>query len=62
METTYFLQGERMDLTAGSLQIPVAMLNVFNGTIVLVLIPVLDRFVYPCFQRFKRPLSNMHRI
>ncbi|KAH9504090.1 hypothetical protein Btru_067703 [Bulinus truncatus] len=62
METTYFLQGERMDLSAGDMKIPVAMLNLFNGVVVLVLIPILDRFIFLCFQRLHWPLSYMHRI
>ncbi|CAL1528966.1 unnamed protein product [Lymnaea stagnalis] len=62
MQSTYFLQGERMDLNVGGGQIPVAMLNVFNTVAVLLCIPILDRLIYPCFQRMGRPLRYMHRI
>ncbi|XP_055875435.1 solute carrier family 15 member 4-like [Biomphalaria glabrata] len=62
MQSTYFLQGERMDLNVGGGQIPVAMLNVFNTIAVLISIPILDRIIYPCFQRIERPLKYMHRI
>ncbi|XP_059157142.1 solute carrier family 15 member 4-like [Physella acuta] len=62
MQSTYFLQGERMDLSLGTIQIPVALLNVFNTIAVLLSIPILDRVVYPCFQRIGRPMRYMHRI
>ncbi|KAH9504087.1 hypothetical protein Btru_067696 [Bulinus truncatus] len=62
MQSTYFLQGERMDLSVGGGQIPVAMLNVFNTIAVLTTIPILDRIIYPCFQRIGHPLKYMHRI
>ncbi|XP_005094746.1 solute carrier family 15 member 4 [Aplysia californica] len=62
MQSTYFLQGERMDLSLGSVLIPVAFLNAFNTVAVLIIIPVLDRLVYPCFKRLGRPLSYLQRI
>lgn len=51
-----------MDLSLGTIQIPVALLNVFNTLAVLLSIPILDRVVYPCFQRIGRPMRYMHRI
>ena len=62
MQSTFFIQGERMDLSVGSAQIPVAMLNAFNTVALILLIPVLDRVIYPCFQRIGRPLRHLHRI
>ncbi|XP_076460129.1 solute carrier family 15 member 4-like [Babylonia areolata] len=62
MHSTFFIQGERMDLSIGSTKVPVAALNVFNNVVLIILIPVLDRVVYPCFERIGRPLSHLHRI
>ncbi|GFN96362.1 solute carrier family 15 member 4-like [Plakobranchus ocellatus] len=62
MQSTYFIQGERMDLTIGNTQIPVAMLNAVNTIAVLLTIPVLDRLVYPFFKRIGHPLNHLQRI
>lgn len=62
MQSTYFLQGERMDLNVAGFMIPVAFLNAFNTVAVLVTIPILDRLVYPCFKRWGRPLTYLQRI
>ena len=62
MQSTYFLQGERMDLSVNDFIIPVAFLNAFNTVAVLVTIPVLDRLVYPCFRKMGRPLTYLQRI
>ncbi|KAK7442686.1 hypothetical protein BaRGS_00040510, partial [Batillaria attramentaria] len=62
MSSTFFIQGERMDLHVGGSQVPVAMLNAFNTIAIMILIPILDRIIYPCFQRIGRPLSHLHRI
>ncbi|KAK7111646.1 solute carrier family 15 member 4-like [Littorina saxatilis] len=62
MQSTFFIQGERMDLHIGGTQVPVAMLNAFNTIAIMLLIPCLDRVIYPSFQRINRPLSHLHRI
>ncbi|BFZ02960.1 hypothetical protein BsWGS_05999 [Bradybaena similaris] len=62
MQTTYFLQGERMDLTAGSGQVPVAVLNAFNTVAVVIFIPILDRALYPFLKWCGRPLTHLQRI
>lgn len=62
MQSTFFLQGERMDLSAGGGQVPVAVLNAFNTVAVMIFIPILDRIVYPCFRRFGHPLKHLQRI
>ncbi|KAL8604550.1 hypothetical protein ACOMHN_015834 [Nucella lapillus] len=61
-QSTFFLQGERMDLHIGSSQVPVAMLNAFNIIAIMCLIPFLDRVIYPCFHRLGLPLKHLHRI
>lgn len=62
MQSTFFLQGERMDLHIGDSQVPVAMLNAFNTVAIMLLIPFLDRVIYPCFQHIGMPLRHLHRI
>ncbi|KAL8587503.1 hypothetical protein ACOMHN_000909 [Nucella lapillus] len=62
MQTTFFIQGERMDLNVSHLQVPVAMLNAFSTVALVILIPLLDRVVYLCLQRMGHPLGHLHRI
>ena len=62
MNTTYLLQGERMRLIYGDFAIPVASLSLFNSLIILILVPVVDRFVYPLLERLGMPLSKLQRI
>eukprot|EP00058_Branchiostoma_floridae_P015935 XP_002601423.1 hypothetical protein BRAFLDRAFT_122827 [Branchiostoma floridae] len=72
MQTTYFLQGERMDLRLlnsdeddsgdepGS--VPVAALNLFYVVPVMVLVPTLDKIVYPILDRRGIQLTMLKRI
>eukprot|EP00057_Strongylocentrotus_purpuratus_P016036 XP_011670510.1 PREDICTED: solute carrier family 15 member 4 [Strongylocentrotus purpuratus] len=62
MSSTYVLQGMRMRLDYGGFTIPVAALNLFNVIIILILIPIMDQFVYPCFERHGLRLSMLKRI
>ncbi|XP_072051177.1 LOW QUALITY PROTEIN: solute carrier family 15 member 4-like [Amphiura filiformis] len=62
MSTTYLLQGERMRLIYGNFSIPVASLSLFNSIVILILVPIVDRFVYPFFARCGMPLSKLQRI
>ena len=62
MQTTYLLQGERMRLIYGSFAIPVASLSLFNSIVILILVPVMDRFFYPLFEKWGMPLSKLQRI
>lgn len=41
-----------MDLYIGSFVVPVSALNLFNTVIILVLIPICDRVIYPCIKRY----------
>ncbi|XP_077999201.1 solute carrier family 15 member 4-like [Glandiceps talaboti] len=50
MQSVYFLQGERMRLTHGDFTIPISSLNLFNIAIILVMIPLMDRVIYPCLE------------
>ncbi|XP_071104488.1 solute carrier family 15 member 4-like [Haliotis cracherodii] len=62
MQSTFFLQSERMSVKVGEGAIPAAMLNIFNTIIVLLLIPVVDRLVYPSFTRWGRPLTYLQKM
>ncbi|XP_059167062.1 solute carrier family 15 member 4-like isoform X2 [Physella acuta] len=63
MNNTFFAQSERMDIRMGdSINIPAAALNAFNTIIIIILIPIVDRLVYPCFQKLGMPLTYLKRI
>lgn len=62
MSTTFLFQGERLDVQAGSIKIPVSGLNSFNTIIILILIPIVDRLFYPFMEKIGRPLTHLQRI
>ncbi|XP_041363696.1 solute carrier family 15 member 4-like isoform X2 [Gigantopelta aegis] len=62
MTSTFFLQGERLNVAIGDGKLPVAILNVFNTIAILILIPLVDRLVYPFFTRIGRPLTHLKRM
>ncbi|XP_046366557.1 solute carrier family 15 member 4-like isoform X2 [Haliotis rufescens] len=62
MQSTFFLQAERMNVKVGDVKIPAAMLNIFNTIIILLLIPLVDRLIYPLFEKMGRPLTHLQRM
>ncbi|VDI80092.1 solute carrier family 15 (peptide/histidine transporter), member 3/4 [Mytilus galloprovincialis] len=62
MSTTFFLQSERMDIKVGSGNVPVAVLNIFDTIIIIVLIPIMESFVYPFLERIHRSPSHLQRM
>ncbi|XP_041362213.1 solute carrier family 15 member 4-like [Gigantopelta aegis] len=62
MSSTFFLQGERLNVAVGNGKLPVAILNDFDTLAILLLIPIVDRLVYPFFTRIGRPLTHLKRI
>uniref|UniRef100_A0A0B6ZE32 Major facilitator superfamily (MFS) profile domain-containing protein n=1 Tax=Arion vulgaris TaxID=1028688 RepID=A0A0B6ZE32_9EUPU len=63
MSNTFFAQSERMDVRLGDgITVPAAALNVFNTISIIILIPIVDRFVYPLFERIGRPLTYLKRM
>ena len=62
MSTSLFLQSERMDISVGKAKMPAAMLNIFNTLIILILIPIMDRIVYPFLAKIGRSPSHLQRI
>ncbi|XP_014769777.1 solute carrier family 15 member 4 isoform X1 [Octopus bimaculoides] len=61
MSSTYFLQGTVMDISINGAPMPVAVLNVFNVVIILILIPILD-FVYKYLQKIGKNPTPLQRI
>ncbi|XP_046363079.2 solute carrier family 15 member 4-like [Haliotis rufescens] len=57
-----YLQSLRMDVTLGNFAIPVAAIGIFNTIAVLILIPFVDRVLYPCMERIGRPFTLLKRI
>ena len=62
MSTTYYLQGERMDIKIGSASLPVAVLNIFDTIIIIVLIPIMESLVYPFLDKIHRSPSHLQRM
>lgn len=60
--TTMLLQGERLNPQMGSFVIPAAMLNVFKMAIIVLLLPLLDRVIYPLLHRYNKTPSILQRI
>jgi len=59
------LQGERMDARIGCDQsklLPVASLNFVKMAVITVLIPVLDRFIFPLMDNCDRKPTLLQRI
>ncbi|XP_036360292.1 solute carrier family 15 member 4-like [Octopus sinensis] len=61
MSSTYFLQGTVMDISINGAPMSVAVLNVFNVVIVLILIPILD-FVYKYLQKIGKNPTPLQRM
>ncbi|XP_062590552.1 solute carrier family 15 member 3-like [Saccostrea cucullata] len=51
-----------MDAKIGSVTMPIAVLNVFNTIIILILIPIMDRLIYPFLARHNRSPTHLQRI
>ena len=63
MSTSMLYQGYYMDINLGnSFQIPIAFLSVLDTLGVLILIPIVDKLIYPCLARFNFRPSQLQRI
>ncbi|CAL1546200.1 unnamed protein product [Lymnaea stagnalis] len=60
--SSFFVQSERMDVGLGPVNIPAAMLNTVGNISIIILIPVIDRFFYPCMKKVGLPLTHLKRI
>lgn len=62
MQSSFFLQSERMSVFVGDAKMPAAILNIFNTIIILILIPIMDRGLYPLLAKYGRSPSHLQRI
>lgn len=63
MSSTYFLQGERLKLMLSpKFILPVAVLNLFDVIIILLLLPLMDRLLYPGLQYLGVNFTLLRRI
>ncbi|XP_030847964.1 solute carrier family 15 member 4 isoform X2 [Strongylocentrotus purpuratus] len=69
MQSTFVLQGLHMKFTmpnhngtAPPFQFPVAWLSLFDVVVVIILLPILDRCIYPCLIRRGYNVSLFYRI
>ena len=56
------LQALRMDVSIGEVKTPIAALGVVNTFVVLVLIPLVDKVVYPLLERRGIRPTQLQRI
>lgn len=62
MANSFLLQGERLDLSVGGFTVPVASLTIFDAASVLLLVPLLDRIVFPLLDRWGLRPSLLKKI
>lgn len=62
VSSVFLSQGEVLDLTLGSFTIPVAALGMADAIVIMVLIPIMDKWMYPFLQRRGLNLSMLQRI
>jgi hypothetical protein len=62
MSTAFQNQGCQMDLSMGSIQVPVSALNTFDTVSILLLVPVFDGFLYPYLKEKGYPLSMLQKM
>ncbi|XP_053384777.1 solute carrier family 15 member 4-like [Mercenaria mercenaria] len=60
--TSLYLQSERMDLAVGDAKMPAAVLNIFNTITISILVPLMDRLVYPVMARYGKNPTHLQRI
>ncbi|XP_013397670.1 solute carrier family 15 member 4 [Lingula anatina] len=62
-QTVYTLQGEHMNATViGGKEITSSSLSAFDNAIILLIIPIVDRVVWPCLMSRGIRVSYLHRI
>ncbi|XP_070544234.1 solute carrier family 15 member 4-like [Ptychodera flava] len=62
MQSTYYLQGMGLRLEHDNFTVPISALNLFNIAIILIMIPVMDRLVYPCLENRGIKFTQLRRI
>ena len=51
-----------MNLKVGSFTLPVASLSVINTAIIIILVPLMDRLIYPLLSRYNVHPSQLKKI
>ena len=62
MSSTFILQGCQMDLRIGSAMLSSAQLNLFDCTVILLLIPVFDSLLYPALANAGYSVTPLRKI
>jgi len=62
MSTSLLLQSTVMDISVNGHNLPAAILNIFNTLIILLLIPIMDRIVYPALTKCGRMPTHLQRM
>ena len=62
MTSTFFLQSERMDISIGTKQVPVAVLNSFNAIAVVILVPIMELLIYPYLRKINHSPTLLQRM
>ncbi|CAG5134168.1 unnamed protein product, partial [Candidula unifasciata] len=61
-QSSFFIQALRMDVRIDDVKIPAAMLSTFTNLTIVLIIPVLDRVIYPCMKKLGLPMTLLKRI
>lgn len=62
MSNSYLLQGEVMDISINSFQIPVASLSLFDSAVIILLVPLVDVVIFPFLGKFNLRPTMLVRI
>ena len=62
MSNSYLLQGEVMDISINSFQIPVASLSLFDAAVIILLVPLVDIVIFPFMAKFGLRPTMLQRI
>ncbi|BFZ17939.1 hypothetical protein BsWGS_20978 [Bradybaena similaris] len=63
ISSTFLSQSQAMDVRVGdSYYIPATGLHVFTTISTMVLVPIIDRVIYPCFEKLQWPLTYLKRL
>ena len=62
MYTSLFLQTERMNVSIGHMRMSAALLNTFNTFIILVLVPIMEKCIWPVLEKYGKSPTNLQKI
>jgi peptide/histidine transporter 3/4 len=61
-KTAFQIQGCQMNVSLGSLDLPVSAMNIFNNVSILILVPLFERYLYPFLKAKGYELSMLQKI